>query len=34
MNKVKDILGGIVLFALMYAIMVIMFSMGGTPFYG
>jgi len=33
MNKVKDILGGIVLFALMYVLMVMMFILDGAPFH-
>ena len=33
MNKVKDILGGIVLLALMYVLMVMMFILDGAPFH-
>ncbi len=32
--KFREIIGSVFLLLMMYAIMVIMFSMGGTPFYG
>ena len=33
MNKVKDILGGIVLFALLHVLMVMLFILDGAPFH-
>ena len=34
MNKVKEILGGLVLFIMLYILLVIAFIMDGAPFHG